>query len=54
VAGWAWLFGVVPQMRGPLALALGDTDFSWLTGTGVAGLVYYLAHRARARRPAPS
>jgi hypothetical protein len=28
VAGWAWLFGVVPQMRGPLALALGDTDFS--------------------------
>ena len=50
VAGWAWLFGVVPQMRGPLALALGQTDFSWLTGTGVAGLVYYLANRRRARR----
>ena len=54
VAGWAWLFGVVPQMRGPLALALGDTDFSWLTGTGVAGLVYWAVHRGRARRAAPA
>ena len=28
VAGWAWQYGLVPAMQGPLATALGNTDFS--------------------------
>ena len=50
VAGWAWQYGMVPALQGPIARALGDTDFSWLSGGLVAGGLYYLlATRARAR-----
>ena len=31
-AGWCWQYGLVPVMQGPLAKALGNTDFSWLSG----------------------
>lgn len=47
VAGWAWQYGLVPAMQGPLATALGNTDFSWLSGSLVAGILYFvLARRA--------
>jgi nucleobase:cation symporter-1, NCS1 family len=48
VAGWAWQYGLVPVMQGPLATSLGNTDFSWLSGGVVAGGVYFvLARRHR-------
>jgi purine-cytosine permease-like protein len=48
VAGWAWQYGLVPVMQGPLATSLGDTDFSWLSGGVVAGGLYFvLARRHR-------
>ena len=48
VAGWSWQYGLVPVMQGPVATALGNTDFSWLSGSVVAGGLYYLLSR-RAR-----
>ncbi|WP_344884084.1 cytosine permease [Allokutzneria multivorans] len=42
VAGWAWQYGTVPLMQGPLAKALGNTDFSWFSGALVAGVLYYV------------
>ncbi|WP_329086329.1 MULTISPECIES: purine-cytosine permease family protein [unclassified Streptosporangium] len=42
VAAWSWQFGTVPATQGPIARALGDTDFSWLSGSLVAGGLYYL------------
>jgi NCS1 family nucleobase:cation symporter-1 len=44
-AGWAWQYGLVPAMQGPLARALGNTDFSWLSGSVVAGGLYFLLAR---------
>jgi purine-cytosine permease-like protein len=32
VAGWSWQYGLVPAMQGPIAVAMGGTDFSWLAG----------------------
>jgi NCS1 nucleoside transporter family len=50
LAGWAWQFGMVPALQGPVARALGGTDFSWLSGGLVAGGLYYvLAVRTRRR-----
>ena len=47
-AGWSWQFGLVPAMQGPLATTLGNTDFSWLSGSLVAGVLYLgLARRVR-------
>lgn len=46
VAGWAWQYGLVPAMQGPVATALGNTDFSWLSGSLVAGGLYYLFSRS--------
>jgi nucleobase:cation symporter-1, NCS1 family len=45
VAGWAWQYGLVPAMQGPLATALGNTDFSWLSGGVVAGALYFVLAR---------
>lgn len=48
IAGWAWQYGLVPVMQGPLATSLGNTDFSWLSGSVVAGgLYFFLARRLR-------
>jgi nucleobase:cation symporter-1, NCS1 family len=39
----------VPAMQGPVATALGNTDFSWLSGGLVAGALYFaLARKVRA------
>jgi NCS1 family nucleobase:cation symporter-1 len=47
LAGWAWQYGLVPAMQGPLATTLGNTDFSWLSGSVVAGGLYYCLARRR-------
>jgi NCS1 family nucleobase:cation symporter-1 len=44
-AGWSWQYGLVPVMQGPVATALGNTDFSWLSGSVVAGGLYYVLSR---------
>ncbi|CAA9545643.1 MAG: Cytosine/purine/uracil/thiamine/allantoin permease family protein [uncultured Thermoleophilia bacterium] len=47
IAGWAWEFGLVEEFQGPVAKALGNTDFSWLAGMLVAGGLYYVTARKR-------
>ncbi|MEO3800181.1 cytosine permease [Nonomuraea sp. B1E8] len=49
VAAWSWQYGMVPLTQGPIARALNDTDFSWLSGGLVAGGLYYALTRARVR-----
>ncbi|MFD1931039.1 purine-cytosine permease family protein [Nonomuraea mangrovi] len=51
VAAWSWQFGMVPLTQGPIARALNDTDFSWLSGSLVAGGLYYLLVRSRVAVP---
>jgi purine-cytosine permease-like protein len=51
VAGWAFEYGLVGFMQGPLAKALNNTDFSWAAGMLVGGGVYYLLGGARLRQP---
>lgn len=45
----AWLFQVsnIKALQGPIAMALGGIDLSWLAGLGVGGGSYYLLHLAR-------
>jgi nucleobase:cation symporter-1, NCS1 family len=51
VAGWAWEYGLVDFMQGPLAKATGNTDLSWAAGMLVGGGVYYLLGGAKLRQP---
>ena len=53
VAGWAWEYGLVEFMRGPIAKATGNTDFSWAAGMLVAGVLYYVLAGSRVRRTTP-
>ena len=46
VAGWSWQYGLVPVMQGPVATALGNTDFSWFSGSVVAGGLYWVLSRS--------
>jgi nucleobase:cation symporter-1, NCS1 family len=48
-AGWAWEYGLVGPLQGPIAKALGNTDFSWAAGMLVAGGLYYFLARDRVR-----
>lgn len=41
-ATWMFMYGVVPVMQGPAAIAMGGVDLSWLAGGLVAGAVYAL------------
>jgi hypothetical protein len=55
LAGWSWQFGLVEAMQGPLARAAGNTDLSWLTGSLVAGGLYWLlVGRGEVVAPAPA
>lgn len=45
VAAWAFEMGTIDIMQGPLALATGGVDLSWLAGIGVAGGAYSLLKR---------
>jgi nucleobase:cation symporter-1, NCS1 family len=49
-AGWAWEYGLVGPLQGPIAKALGNTDFSWAAGMLVAGGLYWLLAADRVRR----
>jgi nucleobase:cation symporter-1, NCS1 family len=51
-AGWAWEYGLVGPLQGPLAKALGNTDFSWAAGMIVAGGLYWALAGSRVREPA--
>jgi cytosine/uracil/thiamine/allantoin permease len=42
VAGWAWGYGLVGWLQGPIAKATHNVDLSWLTGFGVAAVLYYV------------
>ncbi|MFB9690470.1 cytosine permease [Amycolatopsis plumensis] len=46
-AAWTWQYGLTPVMQGPLATAMNHTDFSWLSGSLVAGGLYYLLQKTR-------
>jgi NCS1 family nucleobase:cation symporter-1 len=52
-AGWAWEYGLVGPLQGPIAKALGNTDFSWAAGMLVAGGLYWVLARDRVRRTTP-
>ena len=53
IAGWAWEYGLVGPMQGPIARALGNTDFSWAAGMIVAGGLYYWLAAQRVRQTTP-
>jgi nucleobase:cation symporter-1, NCS1 family len=42
VAGWAWGYGLTSYLQGPIAKATHNVDLSWLTGFGVAAILYYV------------
>jgi NCS1 family nucleobase:cation symporter-1 len=44
IAAWAFQMGTITIMQGPLALATGGVDLSWLTGTVAAGASYLALH----------
>jgi NCS1 family nucleobase:cation symporter-1 len=52
-AGWAWEYGLVGPLQGPIAKALGNTDFSWAAGMLVAGGLYWILASGRIRRTTP-
>jgi nucleobase:cation symporter-1, NCS1 family len=52
-AGWAWEYGLVSALQGPIAKALGNTDFSWAAGMIVAGGLYWVLARDRVRSTTP-
>jgi NCS1 nucleoside transporter family len=53
-AGWAWEYGLVGPLQGPIAKALGNTDFSWAAGMFVAGGLYWVLGAERVRRTTTS
>jgi nucleobase:cation symporter-1, NCS1 family len=48
-AGWSWQYGLVGPLQGPIAKALGNTDFSWAAGMLVAGGLYWALAGSRVR-----
>jgi NCS1 family nucleobase:cation symporter-1 len=49
-AGWSWQYGLVGPLQGPIAKALGNTDFSWAAGMLVAGGLYWALAGNRVRQ----
>lgn len=47
---WLFMYGMVPVMQGPIAIALGGVDLSWLAGGLAAGTIYAALEIPRARR----
>ncbi|MCD4849993.1 cytosine permease [Arthrobacter sp. AK01] len=55
LAGWLFLKTGIPGVEGPLAIALGGTDLSWLSSSIVAGTLYYfLGHKNALPATVPS
>jgi NCS1 nucleoside transporter family len=52
VAGWAWGYGLVDFLHGPIAKATNDVDISWLAGLGVSGGLYYVLRPFFVKEPA--
>jgi NCS1 family nucleobase:cation symporter-1 len=52
VATWSFEYAVPTFLQGPGAIALGGIDLSWLSGSIVAGLAYWIGLTIE-RRPAP-
>jgi nucleobase:cation symporter-1, NCS1 family len=50
IAAWSWQYGLVPAMQGPVATSFGNSDFSWLSGSAVAGGLYLLLCMRHAKR----
>jgi nucleobase:cation symporter-1, NCS1 family len=53
VAGWAWEYGLVGFMQGPIAEATNNTDLSWLAGFVVSGGLYYVLRPILSPHAAP-
>jgi purine-cytosine permease-like protein len=53
VAGWAWGYGLVGFLQGPIAKATHNVDISWLTGFGVAAILYYVLRPMFVKTAAP-
>ena len=54
LAGWSCQYGLVPEMQGPVARLLNNTDLSWLAGGLVAGGLYLVLSRRAATRAGAS
>jgi purine-cytosine permease-like protein len=54
VAGWAWGYGLVKFLQGPIATHTHNVDLSWLTGFGVAAALYYVLRPFLAKEGQPS
>jgi NCS1 nucleoside transporter family len=56
VAGWAWEYGLVGFMQGPLARATNNIDLSWLAAFVVSGGLYYVLRPilSKEERPTPA
>jgi NCS1 family nucleobase:cation symporter-1 len=54
VAGWAWGYGLVKFLQGPIATHTHNVDLSWLTGFGVAAGLYYVLRPLLAKEAQPS
>jgi NCS1 family nucleobase:cation symporter-1 len=52
IATWSFEYAVPSFLQGPGAIALGGIDLSWLSGSIVAGLAYWIGISIQ-RRPAP-
>jgi purine-cytosine permease-like protein len=53
VAGWAWGYGLTGFLQGPIAKATHNVDISWLTGFGVAAILYYVLRPFLVKEVAP-
>ena len=51
VAGWAWEYGLVSFMQGPIAKATNNIDLSWATALLVSAGLYYGLRPLLARTP---
>ena len=49
LAGWSCQYGLVPEMQGPVARLLNNTDLSWLSGGVVAGGLYLVLFSGASR-----
>ncbi|WP_334170274.1 purine-cytosine permease family protein [Sinomonas sp.] len=41
VMTWMFMYGTLPIFQGPIAVAMGGVDLSWLAGTLTSGIVYF-------------
>jgi NCS1 nucleoside transporter family len=54
VAGWAWEYGLVGFMQGPLAKATNNIDLSWLAAFVVSGGLYYVLRPILSKEERPT